>query len=163
MPYSFLVLRLSTRVLINQAACLKVTTPLLLCFGGHWRVFSVTSPGDVTGRSVKRGWFTAAGRLCGFVLCTAGARVLVWMHAKQATQPHSRSLQVRLLCAVAYYLASGCARGFHMRAQGGNSPRSLALRAFPLLCARISTANLPRVSVRFCFPCARCHEPCATF
>ena len=33
MPYPFLVLRL-TRVLINQAACLKVTTPLLLCFGG---------------------------------------------------------------------------------------------------------------------------------
>ena len=88
--------------------------------------------------------------------------MLVWMHAKQATQPHSRSLQVRLLCAVAYYLASGCARGFHMRAQGGNSPRSLALRTFPLLCARTSTASLLHVSVRFCFPCARCHEPCAT-
>ena len=129
----------------------------LACFFCH------INPGDVTWRSVKRGWFTAAGRLCGFVLCTAGARVLIWMHAKQATQPHSRSLQARLLCAVAYYLASGCARGFHMRAQGGNGPRSPALRAFLLLCARISTANLLRVSVRFCFPCARCHEPCATF
>jgi hypothetical protein len=50
-----------------------------------------------------------------------------------------------------------------MRAQGGNSPRSPALRAFLLLCARISTANLLRVSARFYFPCARCHEPCATF
>ena len=67
-------------------------------------------------------------------------------------------VQLRTIWHLAARVGSICARRAAI-----NSPRSLALRAFPLLCARTSTANLLRVSARFCFPCARCHEPCATF
>ena len=54
----------------------------LACFFCH------INPGDVTGRSVKRGWFTAAGRLCGFVYalqaraCWSGCML---------SRPHSRT------------------------------------------------------------------------
>mgnify|MGYP006093103153 CR=1 FL=1 len=63
---------------INQPSCLFESNhpPSFVFWGALACFFCHINPGDVTGRSVKRGWFTAAGRLCALRLC--------FMHCRRA-------------------------------------------------------------------------------